>query len=252
MTLISEIRNNYDRFLHDWQDALSRRLVEDLPGGITRFENSYIRLTSLQAWRSTVIEPNISAGSIGFFVEAQNDALVSHIQASLGSWRVSLKSLRSCIENVLLCLYYKDHPVEFTLWEKGKFRIPYSEAFRYFQNHPCLDGVPDDLKGLGLIDQQYDKLSKAVHSSAIEFRMTEDGKALSLWKTDNKHESIWETHEKKTLQGLNLLLLVLFREHLQGANLAALRESLGFVIPENKDLDIKSALKVRIKRPKSS
>jgi len=247
MTLLSEIRSNYDGFLRDWQDSLSKRLADLPTNGITRFEKSYIRLTSLQAWRTTVIEPNLSAGSVGFFVEAQNDALVSHIHASLGSWRLSLKSLRSCIENVLLCLYYKDHPVEFSLWEQGKFRIPY-EAFRYFQNHPCINGMPNDLKGLALIDQEYEKLSKAVHSSAVEFRMTEDGKALSLWKTDRVHENIWETHEKKMLQGLNLLMLALFREYLQGASIATLRESLGFVIPARKDANIKKILNVRIKR----
>jgi hypothetical protein len=247
MTLIDEIRNHYDGFRKDWQDALSSRIAA-LPNSNTRFENSYIRLTSLQAWRSNIIEPQLTTDSIGFFIEAQNDALISHIQASLGSWRVALKSLRSCIENVLLCLYYKDHPVEFSLWEIGKFRIPFSKALKYLQDHPCMNGLPDHLTGLSLINKEYDKLSQAVHSSSIEFRMTEDGKALSLWKTDAQHESIWETREKRTLEGLNLLLLAFFKGHLQGSNLGALRESIGFVIPATKDATIKSSMGVRIKR----
>jgi hypothetical protein len=245
MTLISEIKSNYNGFLQDWQGELSTRLSSL---NTAHFENSYMRLTSLQAWRSNIIEPYLSDGCVGFFVEAQNDALISHIQASMGSWRVALKAQRSLIENILLCLYYKDHPVEFVLWEQGKFRIPFSEALPYFKKHPAISILPDGITGLGVIDQEYGKLSKAVHSSSIDFRMTEDGKALSLWKADKKYENIWESHEKKTLQGINLLLISFFKEYLQGTNLGGLRETLGFVIPPEKDAEIKKSLGVKIKR----
>ena len=62
-----------------------------------------------------VLEPRMTADSLAFFLEAQNDALVSHVFGNLGSWRSALKALRSCIENVAFCLYYKDHPVELHL-----------------------------------------------------------------------------------------------------------------------------------------
>jgi hypothetical protein len=58
-----------------------------------------------------------------------------------------------------------------------------------------------------IVDQQYSKLSEAVHASSVDFRMTEDGTGMSLWRTDTVHESRWESHERKTLQGLNLLML---------------------------------------------
>lgn len=245
--MLDEIRQNYTVFQKEWQDNLSAR-VSDFPSHAKRFERSYIRLTSLQAWRAGVVEQQLAHGSIGFYIEAQNDALISHVQASLGSWRVALKSLRSCIENILLCLYYKDHPIELVLWESGAFRLSFSEAMQYFKKHPLIKNVQSDLTGLSLISEEYKKLSIAVHSSAVDFRMTEGATNLLLWNTDNKHESIWETHEKKTLQGLNMLMLTIFRQLLQGASLGSVRQALGLVIPSRKDAEIKAKLRVTIKR----
>jgi hypothetical protein len=247
MSLLDEIKSNYAAFTSDWKTALSTRLASSVPD-LMRFQASYIRLTALQAWRANIVDSQLSTGSAGFFIEAQNDALISHIQASIGSWRVALKALRSCIENVLLCLYYKDHHVELALWEVGKFRLPFNEAVKYFKSHPSLFQMPDNLIGLPLITAEYEKLSKAVHSSATDFRMTADGMGVSLWKTDKKHEGRWETHEKRTLEGLNLLLLVLFRERLTGTALKPVRQGLGFVIPAKKDASIRAKLGVTVLR----
>jgi hypothetical protein len=145
-------------------------------------------------------------------------------------------------------LYYKDHGVELILWGKGSFRISFSDAISYFKKHPSITGVPEALTGLGLINQEYRQLSKAVHASSTDFRMTADGKAPFLWKTDKMHESIWSTHERNTLQGINLLLLSLLKEHLEGTRNGALRQALGRVIPKSKDLEIKKRLKVTIRR----
>lgn len=78
--------------------------------------------------------------------------------------------------------------------------------------------------------------------------MTPDGKAISLWKTDDKHQGIWATHELRTIRGINLLMLALFRNSLQGAGLPALRQSLGLVIPVRVDSLIKPAIGVTIRR----
>lgn len=247
MTLADEIKHNFAAFQEGWRADLSTRLT-DLPNHLSRFERSYMRLTSFQAWRVGVIDAYLPAGSVGFYAEAQNDALISHVQASVGLWRVALKSLRSCIENTLLCLYYKDHQVEQKLWEIGKFRISVSAVMNYFKDHPLILDLPESITGIGIISQEYGKLSKAVHASSRDFRMTEDGKGMSLWKTDTVHENRWETHEKRTVLGLNLLMLALFKEHLQGANLSSVRQSLGLVIPKGKDAEIKSKLAVTVRR----
>ncbi len=247
MSLSDEIKHNYTVFSGDWRAALSATLAAST-GGSLRFEQSYIRLTALQTWRVNIVDRQMSAGSAGFFIEAQNDALISHVQASIGSWRVALKSLRSCIENILLSLYYKDHHVELKLWEMDKFRLPFNESMKYFRAHPMFLAMPDDLTGLALIGQQYEKLSKAVHSSAMDFRMSEDGRAITLWKTDPQHAGIWESHEKRTLQGLNLLLLAIFRDELAGTAHRPVRQALGFVIPKTKDARIKIKMDVVIVR----
>jgi hypothetical protein len=247
MTLKEEIANSFAIFQEDWQKELAGR-ISDLPNHSECLGESYRRLTTLQAWRANIIATTLSEGSFAFFAEAQNDALISHVQASLGSWRVALKSLRSCIENMLMCLYYKDHSVELRRWEKGEFRLGVAAAISYFESHPTLKGVPCGLTGLEMLGKEYSDLSLAVHGSSKSFRMTDEGKAVALWKMDEKFLSIWSSHEKKTISAINLLLLAMFHEQLEGAKASALREALAFAISSKKDAEIKSILKVSIKR----
>lgn len=117
MSLREEIEANYRRFESDWKQSLSNSIA--ITGELEldpTFLESYYRLTTLQAWRAGLLEALLPKESYYFYLEAQNDALVSHIQARSGSWRSALKSLRSVIENVLFALYYMDHPVELSLW----------------------------------------------------------------------------------------------------------------------------------------
>jgi len=132
--LLKEIEANFNAFDGNWRKHMgevSAELAKQKP----RFLQSYRRIVSLQAWRG-FLESRISSDSLSFFLEAQNDALTSHVFASLGSWRSSLKALRSCIENVIFCLYYKDHPVEYTLWEAGHHKPPIAELLAYLERHP--------------------------------------------------------------------------------------------------------------------
>jgi len=82
----------------------------------------------------------------------------------------------------------------------------------------------------------------------MDFHMTTDGEALALWKTDIKDLGIWATHERRTVQGLNLLLISIFGEQLSGTAHTALRSSLGLVIPKDQDADLGKFLNVKIKR----
>lgn len=154
----------------------------------------------------------------------------SHVLAALGSWRESLKCLRSCIENVLFCEYYKDHPIELRLWLAGKHRLAFHEVISYFEKHPDIDENTKDLAGLGRLQKEYSILSRAVHGSGFSFRMTAAGGTTNLWSSDNTKLSSWSTRERQTLVGINLVLLTLRRRSLQGASLLALRQSIGLVI----------------------
>src|SRR5580700_8104765 len=112
--MLKETEANFGAFDISWQKdmaVVSAELAKDQ----ALYLASYRRLVSLQAWRAHV-ETRISEGSLAFFLEAQNDALTSHVFGRLGSWRSALKALRGCIDNVLFCVYYKDHPVELELW----------------------------------------------------------------------------------------------------------------------------------------
>src|SRR5688572_28841732 len=97
--LKKEVSSNFEKFSSGWPLELEK-VAKELRSESGKFAMSYSRLVSLQAWRNEVIAKTASEESLGFFAEAQNDALVSHVFASMGAWRSALKSLRSCIENV--------------------------------------------------------------------------------------------------------------------------------------------------------
>lgn len=214
-----------------------------------KLSESYEQLTTLQAWRTHVIESKILPGPLGFFSEAQNDGLTSLLLVNCGLWRSSLKSLRSLIENVLHCLYYQDHPVEYRHWELGKDRPTFKFLFDYFEKHPDFIGLPSSLTScVSQLKSSYSHLSNAVHSSAVELRMTDDLNQTNLWKVTNASVGIWSSSYKNVLRAVNLLLLLLLRDSLQGAANLELRRSLACVIPAAKDATIRSSTKVRIVR----
>lgn len=208
---------------------------------------SYERLSSLEAWRAYVLENTISRLSLSFFLEAQNDALLSHTFSRIGSWRASLQSLRSVIENTLFCLYYKDHPVEYELWEAGKYQLPISDYIGYISKHPRFYPIDDNVTGVALLKKEYSTLSKAVHGSSISFRMTnieEHFPALMLTEVPKLNQ--WITRGKKVMQIVNQILLSMFSEKLQGAKLRNLRKSISFAIPQNVFDQIRNQFGIRL------
>ena len=207
--------------------------------------DSYRGVCSLQAWRTSLLAEKIGPEALGFFLEGQNDALTSHVLAQVGAWRSALKALRSCIENVLFCLYYKDDPVELKLWETGKHAMAISALFAYFDKHPLVEGVPDSTNGLAVLKSEYPTLSRAVHGSAASFRMTGSG-STQLWSSDAGSLGSWRTRETSTLTGLNLVLLSLYREELQGARLLNLRKAVSLAIPASNMPDIRRTFNVRL------
>ena len=73
----------------------------------------------------------------------------------MGSWRAALQSLRSTIDNVLFCLFYKDHPVELRLWGQGKDKRSFSELFGYLKKHPEMNGLPQSVVGVFDLEREY-------------------------------------------------------------------------------------------------
>ena len=185
---------------------------------------------------------------MSFFLEAQNDGLVSHVFARIGAWRSALKSLRSCLENVAFCLYFKDHAVELALWKLGKYKPGFASTVEYLKRHPALIGINQSISGIDMFEREYATLSRAVHG-AVSFQMTAEKGSTSLWTSEVKSLGKWRTREGLVLQSVNLLLATMFREHLQGAQRPNLRNAISFAVSPAKIPDIKSTLGIALTTP---
>jgi len=242
--LEEEIENNRQVFFKGWTKALSENSAN--LGNNAAFVGSYRRLSCLNAIQNGLISKEFSTGSAAFFVEAQNDALVSHINASVGSWRSALQSLRSSIENVLSSFYYSSHPVELELWSDGKFRIGFQELHKFLSTHPRIRKINANTSGLTDLKSEYETLSKAVHASAISFRMTGGQDKVSLWSTDQGKLSAWSTRERKVIEAVCALTSCFFVDDLQGAKNQTLRTMLQFVIRSSRRTAFRTDLKINL------
>lgn len=245
---VREIDANFLRFSSKWKAEIVSNTTA-LSNSQTDFEESYKRLVSLQAWRSSLLESKLSSESFAFFIEAQNDALISHTQIQIGSWRVALMALRSCIENTINCLYYKDHPIEYLLWEEGKFKLGFTAGISYLKSHPALSSYSAQLIGIETIEKEYATLSRAVHASSKGFRMTEGQNKTRLWNITRAVIGSWAAREAKVILAVNSLLLALFKEDLQGTRLSNLRQAISLIVPVSKHSDIQQKLGISLQDP---
>jgi hypothetical protein len=99
---------------------------------------------------------------------------------------------------------------------------------------------------LAVLKTEYGTLSRAVHASAKSFRMISGTAGTTLWKASAASLAQWTARERQTLLGLNLLLMTVFREKLQGAQQQSLRKALSFVIPSTLHVRVKHDLNIRI------
>lgn len=243
-----ELASNAEKFRSSLVPAFSANVTSVVASSQPKLDSAYARMTTLQAWRSYVLEGAIGADSLGFFSEAQNDGLTSIVLVAGGLWRPSLKSLRSLLENILHCLYYMDHPVEYRHWELGKNRPAFQKLFEYFEEHPDVSAFPEGLKAISELRRHYRELSEIVHSSAKSARMTDGLANTQIWKTTAGDVGKWSTLHKNVSRDINFLLLSLLSKNLQGAANKGLRESLALVIPSGKDEAIRTSLGVHILR----
>lgn len=246
--LTNEVAANFQRFSGRWKSHL-QSVLTSLANEQSRFRQSYFRLTSIQAWRSELLEGLLSSDALEFFLEAQNDAVLSHVLAHLGCWRSALQALRSCIENAMRSLYYMDHPVEVKLWHAHKHHLPFAELTKYFSSHPQVSDVAHGKQAVASLRSEYQTLSRAVHASAKSFRMTLDPDRIVLFSDHKIRLKQWSSREKRVLSGLNLLLLSLFRTHLAGARLPNLRKAVSLAISGTKRPAIRKHLSVRLPKP---
>lgn len=241
-----EIENNFGNFAKKWRAERQNADGNLQKQGNKIYFESYKKIVSLQAWRECLLQSNISADSLSFFLEAQNDALVSHVLAQHGMWRSALQSLRSMIENVAFCLYYMDHKIELLLWNQGKYNPAISSFFKYFEDHPCVKDVAKKICSVQLLKKEWEILSRAVHGSSKSFRMTLSGELPMIFSAKRVNLGAWETRETNCILGINLLLMCIFREHLNGTKMSNLRKAISLIVKKSKHKGIKENLNIHL------
>lgn len=243
--LIQEIDSNFINFEMEWPKE-QEKCIQALIPAREKFLKNYINITKIQAWRTLVIDKKMCEDSQGFFFEAQNDLLTSHCLARSGAFRQALKSLRSFIENIFFSLYYSEHPIELIKWKKSQHRLGFQELYIYFSTHPKLENFSDQKNGLSTLKEEYATLSKAVHGSAMSFRMTKNLTDIKIWSNDISKVGQWSTRENHVIQSINLLLIHFFCEELKGAKLLPLRKVLGINLSTEKIIYFKEKLSINI------
>lgn len=244
-TIKKEIESNFAEFKSELKHIYDTS-SDQLTVHNNLYLQSYERIVSFQAWKAYVLEDITVDDSLNFFIEAQNDALLSHCLARIGSWRLALMALRSALENTLFYLYYKDHNVELSLWQLGKHNMHIADYETYIERHPKFVKIDAKTSGIEILKKEYNILSKAVHASSVKFRMTDEDYFPALTLPDLPHLNQWIAREKETLKLINQLMITMFNDHIQGAKLQNLRKTISLTIPKCLHLDIKKELDVRL------
>ncbi len=225
MTDISpEIDENYQNFIELLKSKLTQNI--DQISSDPRLKNAYARAGALNAIKLDVSNPNVVPEAQAFLVEAHNDILVSLVTASFGSWRSSLQSLRSALENTMACIYYAEHPVELYKWSKSLYYIQQKHLRLYILDHPNILKISDASGLKQNLGNEYETLSKAVHASNSLFRMTDNNGKTNFASVDIAELGKWSARERAVSNLIFTMLIAYFHHEFDGAKRKTLRESL--------------------------
>lgn len=246
-TYLQEVDNEFENHFSSLKDEIIDS-ISQLDTEKNTYKESYRRILSFQGWRIDIIEKQNNEDAQAFFLEAQNDLIMSHSLARQGSWRTALMSLRSAIENTLFCLYYLEHPVELSHWKMGRHKLGFAETCNYLSDHPEFFDFNEDTTGISQLKSEYATLSKAVHGSANHFRVTQNGEILGLNNPKKPELGKWSTREKNTIYLLNLVLMVFFKSKLRGAINQNLRKAISLATTESQNSKIKNNFGISLRK----
>jgi hypothetical protein len=241
--LADELGANFTTFETRWTKELTDAL--GALGNEQVFKDAFGRLVSLQAWRSELLEEKLAGGSLQFALEGQNDLLVSYILARGGQWRSSLQAQRAALENYLCAIYFKDHPIELELWSLGKYKPSFSDLLAYIKALPTNIGKDVRTFGYDIIKSEYAVLSKAVHGSAVAFRMATD-QGPEFFSVDVVKMRQWHARLRQVIRGLNLLLLAIYADDLAASRKRGLRKGMTYALKKGDKAWVKTAYQVTL------
>ncbi len=242
-----EVKANYYAHLTAFSSAVSANTATLKDND--KLIESYARVAALNAVKVDLVDIYFSPEAAHFFFEAHNDALLSHVNATFGSWRPALQSLRSLFENTLSAIYFSEHPVELEKWKLGKFTIQPRDLREYVSEHPKIAPVSSQVNLRSSLDKEYGTLSKAVHGSSHLFRMTSPDGKTNVASATIPELGKWATRERATVDLCVLLLVCIFQEHLDGAKLTNLRDALAITLQAASRTALKDHCNVRIPAP---
>lgn len=162
-------------------------------------------------WEQSLVAIN-SKDILPFVKEIFQDVNSSFFFATFGLYRSAYMHLRSSIELLLQAMYFHDHPVELKKWHKGEFVIKHDKLTDYFVTHPDFGNTY--MKNLiEMITRDWKHFSKHIHGESPEFFQT-DKETVRLSKFSKQDFGIWKSNHIKTLNNLNRLFLISYKNYL--------------------------------------
>lgn len=213
-----------------------------------RIAQHYGHATAFESWRRNLLDPALGVG-LPFWIEAQNDFLLSLVHGGRGVWRSALQALRSFVENSASAVYFSEHPVEARRFASGDFRLTWTDTKQYLLSYP--DTQHNGFRGrlVESLSQEYKELSAAVHGSSESFRMTAGRQFPTLSDATPASVGAWQTRVGKSARAIHFLLLQQFSSQLVGARLPALREDIAKVLRATDRTTVKRDLGVVLTPP---
>ena len=242
-----EVKVNYENYLASFSAAITKNIASSK--GDAKLVESYARVAVVNAIKIDLVDKYFPKDAAHFFFEAHNDALLSHVNASFGSWRPALQALRSYMENTMAAIYYKDHPVELEKWQSGEFTIQPRDLREYISDHPKLKKVCSEIDLRSLLNTEYATLSKAVHGSSSLFRMTSSDGKTNIAAPNAAELGKWSTRERSTVNLCTVMMVGILSDQLDGAKLSGLRDILGVALSAKSRVALKTHLNINIPAP---
>lgn len=214
----------------------------------SRIAAHYAHATAFESWRRSILDPGLGEG-LPFWIEAQNDFLLSLVHGGKGGWRSALQALRSFVENAVCAVYFSEHPVEARRFDAGDFRLSWTEGKEYLRSYPGAKDTDFRRKLVDSLADEYKQLSAAVHGSAESFRMTAGQQYPRLCDSTPALLGAWQARVGKSARAVHLLFLQHFAAQLTGARLPALREDVAKVLGPRDRATVKRELGVVLTPP---